>query len=143
MLTYGLKYALDALADNLSERNYDVVQIVAQVQSVNGCRYPQTVEHNIYRVVQEACENALKYAQARSIQISGELSPSQIELQVSDDGLGFKDGISLHLDEMIANKHYGLAGMHERAELIGATIRIQSEPKLGTRIQVVWKSTHS
>jgi signal transduction histidine kinase len=138
LLTYGLKSALDGLADNLSERNHDVVKILSTIQSVDECRYPQSVEHNIYRVVQEACENALKYARAKSIQITGALSPGTIELQISDDGVGFKDGVSLRLDEMIANKHYGLAGMHERAELIEAIIRIDSQIDKGTHIQVFW-----
>lgn len=143
MLTYGLKYALDGLADNLSERNHDVVQIVSEIQSVDGCRYPSTVEHNIYRVVQEACENALKYARAKSIQITGELSPGKLELRISDDGIGLKDGVSLHLDQMIANKHYGLAGMHERAELIGAKINVHSQPSEGTQIQIRWEAQES
>lgn len=140
MLTYGLKYALDGLADNLSERNHDALQIVSTIESVDECRHPRSVEHHIYRVVQEACENALKYARAKSIQIDGELSPGKIHLQVTDDGVGFKDGITLRLDEMVANKHYGLAGMHERAELIGAGIYIRSQPNLGTQIQIHWEA---
>jgi two-component system sensor histidine kinase DegS len=140
MLTYGLKSALDGLADNLSERSQDVVQIVSEIQSVDGCRYPPTVEHNIYRVVQEACENALKYARATSIQISGELSPDRVVLKISDDGVGFKDAVGLRLDEMVANKHYGMAGMHERAELIGAGIDIRSQPNQGTQIQILWQA---
>jgi signal transduction histidine kinase len=140
MLTYGLKSALDGLADNLSERSQDVVQIVSEIQSVDGCRYPPTVEHNMYRIVQEACENALKYARATSIQISGELSVTRVALKINDDGVGFKDGVSLRLDEMVANKHYGLAGMHERAELIGAGINIRSQPGQGTQIQILWEA---
>lgn len=138
MLVYGLKYALDGLADNLSARNDDSVQLLSDIQSVDDCRYPETVEHNIYRIVQEACENALKYARARSIHITGELSLSTIELHVVDDGIGFGDGISLRLDDMVAHKHYGLAGMHERAALIDALLQIQSQPNLGTHIQILW-----
>lgn len=140
MLIYGLKYALDGLADNLAERSHDTMQIVSDIQTVDGCRYPETVEHNIYRMVQEACENALKYAQATSIRITGELAPDHIELQVVDDGVGLDDGISFRLDNMVANKHYGLAGMHERAELVGATIHILSRPRAGTHIHILWKS---
>ena len=142
MLLYGLKSALDGLADNLSERNH-AVQMVSEISSADGCRYPPTVEHYMYRIVQESCENALKYARARSVRITGELSTKEISLQVSDDGVGFKDGISLRLDEMISNKHYGLAGMHERAELIGARISIRSQPNQGTQIQVRWETKES
>lgn len=143
MLVYGLKYALDGLADNLSERDHDLLQIDSEIQVIDDCRYPEIVEHNIYRIVQEACENALKYAQARSIRIIGELSLSTIELQVADDGIGFKDEIALRLDDMVANKHFGLAGMHERAALIDSTIRIDSQPNKGTQIQVFWQAKDS
>jgi two-component system sensor histidine kinase DegS len=98
------------------------------------------VEQNLYRIVQEACENALKYARAGAINITGELSPDKVEIRVADDGVGFKDEISLKLDEMVANKHYGLAGMHERADLIGAAIRIDSQPNQGTQIHVLWEN---
>ena len=141
MLTYGLKYALDGLADNLSERNPDAMQIRCEVKAADECRYPEIVEHNIYRIVQEACENALKYAQARSIHIRGDLSPGRIDLQVADDGVGFKEGIALRLEDMVSSKHYGLAGMQERANLIGADIKFNSHPNQGTQIQVLWESS--
>jgi signal transduction histidine kinase len=64
--------------------------------------------------------------------------PDGIEIQVMDDGVGFNHAILL--DEMVANKHYGLAGMHERASLIGADIEIQSKPQEGTQIRVAWRS---
>jgi signal transduction histidine kinase len=143
MLNYGLKYALDGLVDNLTERNLEAVQILSEVKATDECRYPETVEHNIYRIVQEACENALKYSQARFIHIRGELSPDRIELQVVDDGIGFKDGIALRLDDMVVNKHYGLAGMHERANLIGAAIKLDSQPSQGTQILIFWESKDS
>jgi signal transduction histidine kinase len=143
LLLYGLKYALDGLADNLSDRSHDVVQVISEIQSPDGYRYPETVEHNIYRIVQEACENALKYAHAKAIRIHGELASGKIDLHVVDDGIGFKDDVSLLLDEMVANKHFGLAGMHERADLIGAAIKIDSKANQGIHIQVMWEAKDS
>lgn len=140
MLNYGLKYALNGLADNLSARTHDTVQVSSDIQVNDQVRYPEIVEHNVYRILQEACENALKYARSQSIRITGELSTGCIDLQVTDDGVGFKDGISLQLDDMVANRHYGLAGMHERAALIGASIKIDSQLSQGTRIQIRWEA---
>ncbi|MBK9925477.1 MAG: hypothetical protein IPP66_09315 [Anaerolineales bacterium] len=140
MLLYGLKFALNGLADNLSERHRDKVNIIADIEADGEPRYPEIVEQNIYRIVQEACENASKYARAKSIVIEGKLFEKRIEVKVIDDGIGFRDEISLKLDDMLANKHFGLAGMHERADLIGAAIRIDSKPKHGTRIQVSWEA---
>jgi len=139
LLVYGLKYALDGLADNLSDRNQDAVRIVSDIQADGLWRYPDLVEHNLYRIVQEACENALKYAHAASINITGELTSERIDIKVADNGIGFNTEVNLKLDDMIANKHYGLAGMYERADLIGAVIRIDSKPKQGTQISVLWE----
>ena len=137
-LTYGLKFALEGLADRLSERHHDKIRIAAEIRMDGTYRYPDGVESNVYRIVQEACENALKYARANSIRISGGLLEDEINLEVMDDGIGFATEINLPLDHMVANKHYGLAGMHERAELIGAMVRINSKPQGGTQIRVTW-----
>jgi signal transduction histidine kinase len=139
MLGYGLKFALDGLADNLSERIQDTVQVVSDIQADGDCRYPESLENNIYRIVQEACENALKYAHAKSIHVTGQLAHDRIEIEVSDDGVGFNSE-TIQSDEMLTNKHFGLAGMHERAALIGAEIEIDSRPGQGTGVHVHWVS---
>jgi len=140
MLLYGLKFALEGLVDTLTERHQGIVEITALIRSDGEWRYPEIVERNLYRIVQEACENALKYAHARSIAIAGELSPKRIEIRVSDDGIGLREDVSNKLDDMIANKHYGLVGMHERAGVIDAEIEIRSGLNQGTHVQVVWKA---
>jgi signal transduction histidine kinase len=139
MLGYGLKFALAGLADNLSERTHDTVQILSEIQADGEWRYSEMIENNIYRIVQEACENALKYAHAKSIHITGELFADNINIQVSDDGVGFNAEVSLRSDELLANRHFGLAGMHERAELIGARLQIDSKPGKGTSVRVQWE----
>ena len=143
MLIYGLKFAIEGLADNFSERNQDVVNITLDIQGDGEQRYPELVERNLYRIVQEACENASKYSQAKAINIVGNLSSEMIELTVNDDGIGFGTEISLKLDDMLANKHFGLAGMHERAALIGAMIKVTSMPEQGTQVWVTWESNGS
>jgi len=143
MLDFGFKYALEDIADKLSERNHKKTDIVANVQAEENWNYPEAVENHLYRIVQEACENALKYARAKSITITGELSSKRIEIKVTDNGIGFKEEVSLRLNEMLANKHFGLAGMHERADLIGAVIEIDSKPGEGTQIRVSWQSNGS
>ncbi|HUG34515.1 MAG TPA: ATP-binding protein [Anaerolineales bacterium] len=140
MLAYGLKFALEGLADNLSERHHDKIRIVAEIREDETRRYPDIVENNLYRVVQEACENALKYSRANSINIAGELRKEEIHLEVVDDGIGFTTEINLPPDDMVINKHYGLAGMLERADLIGAEIKVESKPGEGTRVRVRWEA---
>jgi len=139
-LNFGLKVALEDLADRLSERNQSTVRIVAAIQSDGDCRYPEKVENHLYRIVQEACENALKYARAKTIRIVARLENARVDIKIEDDGIGFDAGSSLKLDEMLAHKHFGLAGMHERANLIGADMNVNSKSGQGTQIQVIWES---
>ena len=103
------------MADSLLERNKEKVKIVADIQADEGWRYPDKVENHLYRIVQEACGNALKYAHAKTIRITARLSRERIELTVEDDGVGFDAESRPNLDETHASKHYGLTGMHERA----------------------------
>ncbi len=139
-LTFGLKPALEDLAEGLSERNKEKVKILANIQAVAECRYPDKVENHLYRIVQEACGNALKYAHAKTIRITARLSRARIELMVEDDGVGFDAESMANLDDTHASKHYGLTGMHERASLIGADVNIDAKLGQGTRIQVIWES---
>jgi signal transduction histidine kinase len=143
MLAFGLKLALEGFGEDLVERHQDSVEILTDIQAKEECRYPDTVESNLYRIVQEACENSLRYAQARKLLISGKLDEKQIDIRVEDDGIGFDSDIRLNLDDMLANKHFGLVGMFERAHLIGANMNIYSQPNQGTRIQVIWKMKES
>ena len=72
------------------------------------------MENNLYRIVQEACENSLRYAHSKKIILFGRLSQKEFEIRVEDDGMGLNPEISLNLNDLLANKHFGLAGMHER-----------------------------
>ncbi len=137
-LIYGLKLAFEALADHLSERHHDAIRIHTNIRMDGTCRYPEVVETYVYRIVQEACENSLKYSQSASISIAGELLEEEINLVVKDDGIGFTTEINLPLDDMVAKQHYGLANMLERADLIGAVVSIRSRPGQGTQVQVMW-----
>lgn len=140
MLSFGLKLALDAYAENLRQRSPDSVEIRTDIQADDDFRYPLMIEGNMYRIVQEACENSLRYAHAKSISISGVLTEQNIQIQVEDDGVGLDTDVSLKLDDLLVHKHFGLAGMHERASVIGAELYIHSKANEGTQIHVVWKA---
>ncbi len=139
MLNYGLEPAIRELADNLMERTQDALPIHVDIQT-DGSRYPLKTELHLFRIVQEACENSLRHARAGTLTISGRLSSGEVDLSLQDDGIGFDAGGNLQLDILIANKHFGLAGMIERAAIIGAEVRIDSRPDEGTATQLTWKS---
>jgi len=136
MLNYGLKFALEEYIGELSDRSDHQPNIILEINSTN-LRYDTKVEEHHYRIVQQACENALHHAQAKNIWVTGLLDPDHIELTVKDDGIGFELD---HLDfnSLLINKHYGLAGMHERAVLVGAKLEIITKPGVGSLVTVSW-----
>jgi signal transduction histidine kinase len=136
MLMYGLKPAVEELADNLMERSGDSVKITVDIQAIEE-RVPQNIEQHLFRIVQEACENALRHSHAVNIRIYGSLNPQKVDLTIEDDGTGFDSDDQLELDTLLANNHFGLAGIVERAMLINAEVKINSIPKAGTQIKVV------
>jgi signal transduction histidine kinase len=140
MLSFGLKLALEDYAENLRQRNTHSVEIQTDIQADGDYRYPLMIESNVYRIVQEACENSLRYAQGTKLSISGTLAENQIGLRVSDDGVGLDPSTTLNFNDLLTHRHFGLAGMHERASVIGAELHITSKPKEGTQIYLTWNS---
>ncbi|MFT3892081.1 MAG: hypothetical protein QM730_10645 [Anaerolineales bacterium] len=138
MLNFGLKLALDGMADNLAERSHDTVEITTDIQVDGEGRYPENIENNIYRMVQEACENAIRHGAAKHIVISGTFEKDRLDLCVEDDGTGFDTTGNLSLNDLIREKHFGLAGMLERAITMDAELNIKSEPPDGTQIRIQW-----
>jgi len=137
MLMYGLIPAITELADNLMERNGDRIKIKVDIQTGEE-RLPQNIEQHLFRITQEACQNALRHAQANNITVAGALTSQGIDFIIEDDGTGFEP--QLDLSSLVANNHFGLAGMIERAHLIGAEISIQPSPNTGTKIHITWKN---
>jgi len=91
---------------------------------------PET-ETNLYRIMQEALNNTMKYAQARHLDVLLERRDDHVVLIVEDDGVGFNPNKDSSTDE---NKGMGLIGMKERAALVGGTLQIESKPQAGTTI---------
>ncbi|MFN6480149.1 PAS domain-containing protein [Nostoc sp. DedQUE07] len=88
------------------------------------------VENNLLRIGQEALTNAIKYADAAEIRVELVYNETQCILRVKDDGRGFGVGSTP------LSGGFGLLGMSERAERIGAQLTIQSQPGQGTEIIV-------
>ena len=138
LITYGLNSAFEELADNLMERSGETIQVTVRLET-NGERPTQDVEQHLFRIVQEACTNSLRHAKTTDILISGYIDSQMAEIDVLDNGTGFDVKGRLDLNTLLANNHFGLVGMIERAKLIGAIVTIESLPKAGTHVQVNWK----
>ncbi|MEG4248380.1 PAS domain S-box protein [Microcoleus sp. Pol10D4] len=91
---------------------------------------PTEVESNLLRMGQEALTNAIRYANADEIRVQLVYDRDQFCLRVKDNGQGFGVG------SIPSSEGFGLLGMSERAERIGAQLTIRSQPGQGTEIIV-------
>lgn len=122
----GLVAAVRRLADDLTRR-FDVPVEVKLDGLDDESRLPPEVETVVYRVVQEALTNIARHAEASVATVSITADAAGTRASITDDGTGFEatDG-PLH--------SLGLAGMQERASLVGAHLVITSEPAMGTTV---------
>jgi len=86
------------------------------------------VEQTIYRVAQESIENIVKHSQAKSFSMRLENDGHVTTLMIEDDGLGFD------MKSDLSTGHFGLVGMHERAELARGRLKVKSENGKGTKV---------
>jgi len=91
------------------------------------------LEREVFRIAQEALQNALRHAEAGALGLELAAADGLLELTVRDDGVGFDPEAP-----GIRSRRLGLTSMEERAEAIGGTLRIESRPGAGTvvRLQV-------
>jgi signal transduction histidine kinase len=136
MLSYGLLTALQDLGDTLNER-LDETEVHVTLQGTFA-PIDSNTELHLFRIVQQACENSLRHARAHHIYINGQIEENEVHVSIKDDGIGFEAKENIRLSDLLAAKHYGLAGMHERADLIHAKIKIVSSPGKGTTVAVDW-----
>ena len=97
-------------------------------------RLPPEVELTLYRMAQEALSNVTRHAQASQASVELRFERERVALEVSDNGQGFE--VPRSPAEFAPSGHFGLLGLYERAELIGARLEIRSAPGKGARIQV-------
>ncbi len=97
-------------------------------------RLPPHVELALYRIAQEALNNVARHAQAGRAMVSLAFSADSVILTVSDDGRGFT--VPDNPGDLAPQGHFGLLGIHERAELIGAHLTLDARPGDGTTLTV-------
>jgi two-component system sensor histidine kinase UhpB len=93
-------------------------------------RLAPLVELALYRMVQEALSNVARHAVATQSSVNITFTDREIRLEVCDNGKGFT--VPKSPAEFAPGSHFGLLGLYERAELIGASLKIQSSPGQGT-----------
>lgn len=139
MLNYSLHIALEELTNNIAKRVSDRVVLMYNIKP-SMVRYPQQIEQHMFRIVQQSIENAVDHAQADVISVYGELQDAWAEIVIEDDGIGFNMKNEITLFTLLEQRHFGLVGMIERADLIGGDLTITSKPKEGTKIRLQWQA---
>lgn len=102
-----------------------------EVQVTGEHRLPEKIERELFRIAQEALNNALKHSQAETIRVELKMNRKRVRLTVSDDGVGFEPA-----DARMRSKRLGLTSMQERAEAVGGSLEIESCPGEGTKVRL-------
>lgn len=118
-------------------RRYDnldvVLNVIGKERGLNSI-----VSVTLYRIIQEACNNAIRHAKSKKVIIRLSYMSHSIELDIEDDGIGFDvnkvESESMERDELHG---FGLSTMKERARLLSGSFIIDSKPGAGTKIHLV------
>jgi signal transduction histidine kinase len=123
----GLVPALEALVERHDQRVDGTVEFTVTGQPR---RLPPDAELAAFRVVQEALANVRRHAQAESTLVSLEFKADVVIATVADDGRGFD------VHDLEGQGSLGVTGMRERAELVGAKLKLKTSPSGGTTVRL-------
>lgn len=129
----GLVSTLEAYCLHL--RRYDNLDVVFKVEGEEK-GLTSIVSVTLYRIVQEACNNAIRHAKAKKVVVRISYLEHNIELDIEDNGVGFD---IQKVEDQSKEDHlhgFGLSTMRERTRLLSGSFSIDSEPGAGTKVHV-------
>ena len=129
--TLGLSQSIQQIP-TLNSLRQSGVDVCLDIEEVN---MPIGTDIHLYRIIQEALTNALKHAMAKRVSVSLKKHEKAINLVISDDGQGFP------LDQLTNEAHigFGLLGIKERCEYMGAQLKITSEQGVTIHLRIKLK----
>ncbi len=123
----GLVPAIQHLVENLRDRGSEQIDVLDET---TGRRLTPEIETVVFRIVQEALNNATKYAHASSISVVVALRDGVLSAVIEDDGRGFDT------ETMEPAEGVGLGGMRERAEFVSGRLVLESAKDVGTVVRL-------
>lgn len=117
----------EAIHDEAMALHRDGWQVTTRITDTGPL--PKESELALFRMAQEALQNIRRHAGRCQVQVTLAREGACVRLEIVDDGCGFDP-------QQTATGRFGLAGMRERAALLGGTVDIQSRPGCGTRIVI-------
>jgi signal transduction histidine kinase len=128
--------ALRALVERLDGQSAAPIHIEVTAETLDVSEETALV---IYRIAQEALHNAIQHADASEIAVRLTRYPDRLRMTVTDDGRGIAGGVDWR--RFVSQGHFGLAGMRERAAMVGGHLEVQSALDYGTVVilEIPWK----
>lgn len=128
----GLDVTIERALDKLESSEQRKIKF-----SVEGEPYQikPVIGITLLRIIQEGCDNAIRYADSSFIKVTLKYYPDKISVEIEDDGKGFEMA-QVHKDERDDNSGFGLSMMRERVYLLSGNIEIESKIDCGTKIFV-------
>lgn len=127
----GLVAALEMLSREIGEGSGLSINFI---KKGTERRLQPAEELALYRIAQEALNNVVRHAQATQAVIRLTFTSETVTLEIEDNGQGFL--VPDNPAEFAPSGHFGLLGLYERADLIGARLEIRSAPGKGTRVLI-------
>ena len=120
-------FGIVAALENYLEATFAPLEIAFNLQFPEQSRLTAQQLNQLFRIVQEACTNVIRHAQARQVEVIGRFVQGGLEVCIEDDGVGF-DKAHVRADAL------GLTGIEERAKLSGAVFSVEPREGGGTRV---------
>ncbi|HZB13971.1 MAG TPA: ATP-binding protein [Chryseolinea sp.] len=130
---YGLQAALNVFIQEIGKL-IDIKLIYKTEGELY--RLPQKIENNIFRIIQEAINNAIKYSEADLIEVFLQQSENDLIITVKDAGKGFDPKI-VEARSVNIESGRGFFNMYERTEYVNGRLEIISDPGKGTTVQLI------
>lgn len=121
----GLTRAIGSMVKKLS----DVIEIQREIDLIDGI-FNETEEISIYRIIQESLNNVIKHSDASHAVVKIKKDAKKVSISIADDGRGFD------VEKIKATGGLGLVGLSERAQLLNADLRIDSQIGEGTLVEI-------
>jgi len=130
---FGLEKAIRSYTADFKEKYPDInIQLSL---AVDYQHLPEDVRLVLFRIYQQALANVIRHAAADEVHVSFRFDAEEAQLEIIDNGKGF----SVPENWLILTRggHFGLAGAAERAQVLGGSFIVESEPGSGTTVRVV------
>ncbi|GAB3666117.1 PAS domain-containing sensor histidine kinase [Ramlibacter alkalitolerans] len=121
----GLVPALEWVVQNFTQRTSVPCELIVDEE----LELEEPFATGVFRIVQEALQNAAKHAEARQVEVEIRTHGDYLLLRVQDDGIGFRPS------DPRKPQSLGLVGLRERAQLMRGELRVDSSPGAGTRVE--------